>query len=284
LSGKYSDYAQLVKLRLSAFVVFSAAMAYLWGTNRNVDTATIWLLSVGGFLITASANAFNQIIERNSDKLMKRTANRPLATGRMLLKEAYILAITLGTTGLFILSQINFLCIALGAAAMFIYACVYTPLKQFTPFSVVPGAIAGSLPVMIGWSAATGYIGKGALLLFLMQFLWQFTHTWAIAWLLNADYNKAGIRMLPFSEKGPSSAAMIVLSTFLIVPSGLLLYMYGVASFFTTGLVTIAGLIMVLFSIKLFFRRTDKLAARLMLSSLAYLPFVLIVLVIDNLL
>ena len=282
LKAKLSDYAQLIKMRLSFLVVFSAAMAYLWATNRNVDSLTIWLLSIGGFFITGSANILNQIIERNSDKLMKRTLNRPLAAERMNVSEAIILAFVLGISGLLILAKINFLCAVLGTLAMFLYVCIYTPLKKITRFSVVPGAIAGSLPVVIGWAAATGAISHEALLLFLIQFIWQFPHTWSIAWLLSDDYNKAGLKMLPTLEKSKTSAMFIVISTFLIIPSGLLLYMYESAGIHVTWLLALAGIFMLLFALRFYRLRTDKSAVGLMLSCFAYLPIVLIILVTEK--
>lgn len=283
LSAKLKDYAQLIKMRLSFLVVFSAAMAYLWATHRNVDTLTIWLLSIGGFFITGASNIFNQIIERDSDKLMKRTLSRPLPAGRMQLSEALTLGIVLGISGLYILSRINFLCFALGLSAMIIYAGVYTPLKNISRLTVIPGAVAGSLPVVIGWVAATGTISREAILLFTIQFIWQFPHTWSIAWLLSDEYNKAGLKMLPTNQKSKTSAILIVLSTFLIIPSGLLLYMYESAGIHVTWLVALAGMIMLLFAFRFYKLRTDKSAVGLMLSCFAYLPVVLIILVAEKL-
>lgn len=283
LKAKLSDYLQLVKVRLSLLVVFSASMAYLWASNRNVDTLTIWLLSIGGFLVTASANVFNQIIEKDSDKFMKRTTKRPLPNGRMKTVEAFVLAITLGVLGLVILSRINFLSAILGASAIILYACVYTPLKKITPLTVIPGAIAGSLPVVIGWVAHTGTINYQAGILFLIQFIWQFPHTWSIAWLLDEEYNKAGIKMLPTAGgRNKISAIIIMLSTFLIIPAAFLLYMYESAGIPVTFLLIISGMILLLFSYKLYRSRTEKSAIGLMLSSFAYLPFVLIILVIEK--
>lgn len=282
LRSKLSDYAQLIKLRLTLLVVFSASMAYLWTTNRNVDTLTIWLLSIGGFFITASANIFNQIIERNSDKLMKRTANRPLPNERMKVNEAVMLSIILGISGVFILSRINLLCAILGISAMIIYTCIYTPLKKITWLTVIPGAAAGSLPVVIGSVAATGEIFRQALLLFLIQFIWQFPHTWSIAWLLNGEYKKAGLKMLPSPGKNKTSAVFILLSTFLIIPSGMLLYMYESAGIHVTWLLALAGIFMLLFALRFYRLQTDKSAVGLMLSCFAYLPFILIILVVEK--
>ncbi len=277
------DVSQLIKLRLSFLVVFSASMAYLWATNRNVDSTTIWLLSIGGFLITGSANIFNQVIERNSDKLMKRTLNRPLPDSRMKVGEAVSIAIVLGMSGLFLLSLINSLSAFLGAIALIIYAGIYTPLKKVTPLTVIPGAIAGSLPVMIGCVAANGDISGKAWILFLLQFIWQFPHTWSIAWLLNDEYKKAGIKMLPASGgRNTASAIIIMISTFLIIPAGWLMYMYESSGAPVSGLLAIAGIALTIMSYKLYRKRTDKSAVGLMLSSFAYLPLVLIILVVEK--
>jgi protoheme IX farnesyltransferase len=281
-SKKTADYVQLIKLRLTLLVVFSSAMAYLWATDRNVDTLTIWLLSSGGFLITASSNIFNQIIEARLDGLMKRTAKRPLPDGRISKKEAFWMGLLTGMTGLLILSKINFLSIMLGAAAMMIYIFLYTPLKTTTWLAVVPGAIAGSLPVVIGCIAASNSITHQALLLFSLQFLWQFPHTWSIAWLLNDDYNRAGIKLLPANEKNKKAASLITLSTFLMIPAAFLLYMYELSGILVTGVIALAGIILLVFSIQFYQKRTDKSAVRLMLNSLAYLPLVLLILVAEK--
>ncbi len=281
IKSHLADYTQLIKMRLSFLVVFSASMAYLWATDRHVEPLTIWMLSIGGFLITGAANTFNQVIERNSDKLMKRTLTRPLPGGRMKVSEALTFGIILGTIGALFLFKINALCGILGLAAMLIYAAVYTPLKKITPFTIFPGAVAGSLPVVIGCVAATGEITKGAVILFAIQFIWQFPHTWSIAWLLDEEYNKAGIKMLPTSGgRNKTSAIIILLSTFLIIPAVLLLYMYQSAGVNVTWALVLAGVVFSISAYRLYIEQTNKYALRLMLSSFAYLPFVLIVLVL----
>jgi protoheme IX farnesyltransferase len=280
--AKIADYVQLIKLRLSLLVVFSAAMAYLWASNRHVDALTIWLLSIGGFFITASSNIFNQVMEKKSDKLMKRTALRPLPDSRMKTGEAVSLAILLGITGLFLLLKINFLSFVLGFTAMLIYIAVYTPMKKLSSLTVIPGAVAGSLPVVIGWVAAKGEITHEALILFLIQFIWQFPHTWSIAWLLNDEYKKASIKMLPTRDKGNTSAMLILLSTFLIIPSGFLLYTYESAGIHVMWMLALAGIITFFFALRFYKLRTDKSAVGLMLSCFAYLPIVLIILVTEK--
>ncbi len=281
IQSRLADYTQLIKMRLSFLVVFSASMAYLWATDRHVDVLTIWLLSVGGFFITGAANTFNQIIERSSDKLMKRTSTRPLPEGRMNVTEALLFGFTLAIAGAALLFKINMLCGFLGITAMLIYAGIYTPLKRITPLTIFPGAVAGSLPVVIGCVAATGEITKGAVILFAIQFIWQFPHTWSIAWLLDDEYSKAGIRMLPTSGgRNKASAIIILLSTFLIIPAGLLLYMYQSAGVNVTWALVLAGVGFSVFAYKLYKERTHKSALGLMFGSFAYLPFVLIVLVL----
>ena len=282
LRQRLSNYAQLVKVRLSLLVVFSAAMSYLWATNRQVDTLTIWLLSAGGFLITGAANILNQILEKKSDGLMKRTASRPLPDARMKTTEAILLAFILGISGLAMLAYINFLSFVLGLSAMIIYVGIYTPMKKRTSLTVIPGAVAGSLPVVIGWVAARGSVSHEAVLLFLLQFIWQFPHTWSIAWLLNDDYKKADLKMLPTLEKNNISAMLILLSTFLIIPSGFLLYMYESAGVHVTWMLALAGLITLFFAFRFYRLRTDKAAVGLMLSCFAYLPIVLIILVTEK--
>ena len=282
LKAKIKDYCQLLKIRLSLLVVFSASMSYLWATHRNVQTRTIFLLSIGGFLITGAANVINQVLERRSDKLMKRTKLRPLPDERMGVPEAMVLSLTSAATGLFLLFQINALSALLGGCAMVIYAFIYTPLKKKTWLTIVPGAVAGSLPVVIGVVAATGVINYQAVVLFLIQFIWQFPHTWSIAWLQDDEYLKSGIRLLPSSGKGKVTAFVIMVSTFLMIPASFLLAMYEAAGIHVCWIIALAGLGVTYFSWVHYKSRSDKSAVRLMLSSIAYLPLVLIVLVVEK--
>lgn len=284
LFKKLSDYLQLIKLRLTLFVVFSAAMAYLWSTNKQVDPLIIWLLSIGGFCVTACANILNQLIEQKTDFLMKRTKNRPLAAGRMSNFEAIMLAILFGTVGLICLVMINPISFLLGIIAIIVYALVYTLLKKKTVFAVVPGAIAGSLPILIGCASANGNLGTEALFLFGIQFIWQFPHTWSIAWLLDDDYTNAGIKMLPTESKSSKSALIILFSSFLTIPSGLLMFMYGFASIHVAWLIAIVGSMLTIFAYQLLQNQTNKSAMKVMFGSFIYLPFVLLVLIIDKIL
>lgn len=276
------DCGQLMKLRLSVVVVFSSSMAYLWACNRHVDVKTIWLLSIGGFFITAASNALNQVLERKQDALMKRTAQRPLPTGRLPLRQALLLAAVWGIAGAALLLQINLLCGMLGIAALLIYVLVYTPMKKISSLAVLPGAVAGSLPVVIGVAAAAGTLVPAAVTLFIFQFIWQFPHTWTIAWLQNDDYNKAGFKMLPSCQKGDWPAFLIMLSTFLIIPACLLLHMYKSVGASVAWILALAGSGLLILSITHYRLQSQKSALALMLSCLAFLPLAFIVLVIEK--
>lgn len=283
LSGVLRDYAQLVKIRLSLLVVFSASMAYLVEAHQSVDTLTIWLLSIGGFLITGAANTCNQVREQDSDKLMKRTCTRPLPGNRLSKKSARIFALIIGSAGIALLLWINLFSAVLGLVAFLMYVFAYTPLKKVGPVAVIPGAIAGSLPILIGCTAATGSITLTSMLLFFIQFIWQFPHTWSIAWMLDEEYNRAGIHMLPSrGGKNRTSAVIILASTFLLIPAAYLMYEYAIAGRAVFALVATAGLILTLFSLFLLRNIERRSALRLMLASFFYLPMVLIALVLDR--
>jgi len=279
--NRVAEYSQLIKVRLSSLVVFSAAMAYLWSMPGSINVTIILLVCVGGFLITGAANTLNQVIEKDSDKLMKRTFERPLADERLTMKEALIFAAVIGVTGLALLYFISPVCAILGSLAITIYAAVYTPLKKISRVTVIPGAIAGSIPVVIGSIAAAGKLTPEALILFSVQFVWQFPHTWSIAWLLDEEYKKAGIKMMP--DKGGRNAIssiMILASTLLTIPLGLIFYYVGWINIPACICLTVAGLGFSFFAFRLYRVRTVKAALGVMFGSFAYLPFVQVALVI----
>jgi heme o synthase len=199
--SKIRDYAQFIKLRLASLVVLSAAIGYVIGA-QEVDWKKMLMLILGGFLVTGASNGFNQIIERNLDKLMDRTQGRPLPQERMSVNESFIIAAIMGLMGIAILwIFMNPLSGVLGMLALILYTVVYTPLKQMTPFAVFVGAFPGAIPPLLGHVASTSGFGEiqfEAWLLFVMQFMWQFPHFWAIAWVLDEDYKKAGIKKQDF--------------------------------------------------------------------------------------
>src|SRR5436190_16652519 len=197
IGAKLGDYAQLMKMRLSSLVVFSAAMGYLVATGADFSWPQLWLLMLGGFLVTGSSNGFNQVLEKDLDKLMDRTTRRPLPDSRMSNAEASVASLLMGVGGVAILWVfMNPLTGILSLCSLLIYAFVYTPLKRITPFAVFVGAIPGAIPPMLGWVAARNQIGLQALILYAIQFIWQFPHFWAIAWVLDDDYKKAGFHLL----------------------------------------------------------------------------------------
>jgi len=281
---KLQDYSMLVKTRLNLTVVFSAIIGALLAFKLDFAYLQLFFLGVGGFLVTGSANAINQIIEKNHDRRMKRTANRPLATGRMSETEAVLIAGISGVIGLLILGYcFNALAALIGAISLFSYAFIYTPLKRVGPVAVFVGAIPGALPPVIGWVAATGTLGFEAYVLFGIQFLWQFPHFWAIGWLGDKDYRKAGFKMSP--KLGGQSKYMafqiVVYTAFLIVVS-LMPVVFGMVSIYFVPAALILGAMLLYTGIQLFLQCNNKAALKVMLASVIYLPLLQIALVVSR--
>jgi protoheme IX farnesyltransferase len=237
-----------------------------------------------GFLVTGSSNGFNQIIERDLDKLMNRTRMRPLITGKMSVNEAYYIASISGFLGLGILwIALNPLSGILGALALFLYVAVYTPLKQITPLAVFVGAFPGAIPPMLGYIAYSGEFGLEPGLLFAVQFMWQFPHFWAIAWKANDDYAKAGFRLLPSKGgKDLTSAFMILLYSLFMILVSILPTVFGFTSSTALTLTLFAGLLMLWPSIQLFQKKSDKAATKVMFASFIYVPIILVAWYIDK--
>lgn len=285
IAAKISDYKQLVKFRLASIVVFSAGMGYLLAVDGIIPWGSIVLVMLGGFLITGSANALNEIIEKDYDKLMTRTAGRPLPTNRMSTVEALLVAGIAGVAGIFILAYyFNYLSALIGALSLLTYAFIYTPLKRISNIAVFVGAIPGALPPMIGWVAYTGTIGLEAFVLFSIQFLWQFPHFWAIAWVSHEDYQKAGFQLLPASEgRSRTSAFYAMVYVLFLLPVSLFPYFMGMSGLVSAIIIFLVGVLFLIQSIQLYTSVDNKSAVRLMLGSFLYLPVVLLALVIDKL-
>lgn len=284
LKLKLTDYHQLAKTRLTLTVVISAVLGYLIAVPDTVSLTILLALSTGGFLVVASANALNQVIEKNYDSLMERTLNRPVAQNRMSVLEASLFAIITGILGVTILGiYLNSLSASLGLIALLSYAFLYTPLKRMSPWAVFVGAIPGAIPPLIGWTAATASIDQGAIVLFAIQFIWQFPHFWSIAWILDDDYQKAGYRLLP-DKKGRSlaSARMNFIFSLILLGIGFVPYFSGMCGVVSTIVIAFCGLLMVLQSYKLLKSFNNKDAKRLMFLSILYNPVVLIALMIDK--
>ncbi|AEV32886.1 protoheme IX farnesyltransferase [Owenweeksia hongkongensis DSM 17368] len=285
LSGKFKAVTELTKARLNLSVVYSAMAGYLLGANA-ISGLTMLYLGIGGFLVVGAANGFNQIIERDRDLLMKRTMNRPLPTGRLSVLEAMIACTIMAFVGLYLLFLINPLTVGFGAFALFMYVLVYTPLKAVGPIAVFVGALPGAIPALLGWVAATNDFDIEPGVLFAMQFLWQFAHFWAIGWIADEEYKKAGYVLLPSRERDTRTATQIVLYTLFTIPVSLLPF-FGITgslslSWVAALIILAAGIFFLIKAIKLFKTREIKDARALMFASIIYLPVVQLVYVIDK--
>lgn len=289
--SKIRDYVQLVKLSLSIMVVFSSVISYLLAPKIvEYDWVMIVLLFAGGMLVTGSANAINQVVEKDTDAMMKRTAKRPVASGRMSVQEGWAFAIITGALGVFILGNyFNWLSAGLAAFSLFLYAFIYTPLKKVNSIAVLVGAIPGALPCLIGWAAGNDQLTTGGWILFALQFFWQFPHFWAIAWVAHKDYSSAGFKLLP-ADKGPTkfTALQTVIYSLLLLPVTLLPYYTGMCSYQDTRgvislvLVVLANMFMLWRSITLYRKMDIASARKVMFGSYLYLPVVLLALLMSK--
>lgn len=284
--GKIKDYSEFLKLRLASLVVLSSVICYALATDEFNLTIMVALI-LGGTFLTGASNGFNEIIEKDLDALMDRTKGRPLPTSKMTVTEAWIAASVFGTLGIGILwLMINPMCGILGLLALFLYAVVYTPMKRKTPFAVFVGAFPGSIPPMLGCVAATegfGQITLLSLLMFAVQFIWQFPHFWAIAWRVHEDYLKAGFKMLPSAggrDKG--TAFQIVVYTIGLIPVSLLPTFFGYTGTISAIVAVIAGMIFTKQAIDLYRSLSSEDAKKLMFGSFVYLPVVQLAYLLDK--
>ena len=282
LKLKLRDYSQLTKMRLATLVVFSAAMAFMTAPG-DVDFVKMGWLVLGGFLVTGSANGFNQVMERELDKLMDRTKTRPLPSNRMGVNEALMVCIVTGLVGVFVLwYYTNLASAVLGLLAILLYTLVYTPMKRKSPIAVFIGAVPGAIPPLLGWIAATGNFNTAALLLFAIQFLWQFPHFWAIAWVLDDDYKKAGFNLLPTGKRDKGSAMQTVLYTISLIPVAVMPWVFGVSGWLSLVLMLAVTFYFLFQAVQLYRDCSIESARKLMYGSFFYLPVVQIAMVIDK--
>lgn len=282
---KIKDYLQLIKPSLSIMVVFSSVISYLLAPKVvEYDWWMIILLFAGGMLVTGSANAINQVVEKDTDAIMKRTSKRPVAAGRMSVEEGWAFAIIAGALGIFILGNyFNWLSAGLAMFSLFLYAFIYTPLKKVSSISVLAGAVPGALPCLIGWAAGDDKLSAGGWILFALQFFWQFPHFWAIAWIVHKDYLSAGFKLLPANE-GPTkfSALQTVIYSLLLLPVTLAPYFTGMCSYddvrgmISLILVLLANGFMMIRCINLYREMDLSSARKVMFGSYIYLPVVLL--------
>jgi protoheme IX farnesyltransferase len=275
-TSKLRDYATFMKFRLASLVVISAAIAFAVASKELNWVKMGWLV-LGGFLVTGSSNGFNQILERDLDKLMTRTQNRPLPQDRMSVAEAMVLASVTGIAGIVILwIFMNPLSGILGLLALILYTVVYTPLKRVTPFAVFVGAFPGAIPPLLGCVAATDGFGSIELIgwiLFAGQFIWQFPHFWAIAWVLDDDYKKAGFKMLPSpGGRDKSSAFQVLVYTLFLYPISLMPVMFQFSGFISSLIISFCSIYFLYQAYVLYKECTVEAARKLMFGSFFYLP------------
>ena len=280
----FTDIVKLSKVRLTSSVVFSAIAGYIIAANQFNLLMVIYLV-LGGFFVVAASNGFNQLLEKDYDKLMQRTADRPLPTNRMSISEVFWISFLMGLLGIFLLYRINFLTGFFGTLSILLYVLIYTPLKRISPISVFVGAFPGAIPFMLGWVAATNDFDIEPGILFAIQFLWQFPHFWAIAWVCNDDYEKAGFKMLP-GKKDKSTAWKNVVYTFFLIPLSIL-PAFGITgnlklSLIATILVFVLGIWFFKIALTLHQKLTDESAVRLMFASFIYLPSIQLIFILDK--
>ncbi|MFT7150569.1 MAG: protoheme IX farnesyltransferase [Nonlabens sp.] len=280
---KAKAYVELTKLRLSLVVSFSSAFGYVLAMRGSVDWMQLTMLFIGGFLISGASCTINQVLEVEYDKVMKRTQGRPLPTNRLTNSEALWFAGIVAILGLYmLLIWTNWLTVGLAALSMILYSFVYTPLKRVGPVAVFVGALPGALPPLLGWTAATGDITHAAMIIFGIQFIWQFPHFWAIAWVADEDYKKAGFKLLPVKgEKDLKTAFQIMTYTLFLIPMGLLPMYFGLTGINSAVVATVCGVLFLASTIKLMKDQSRKSALRIMFGSFLYLPIVQIAYLLD---
>ena len=282
--AKARAFWELLKFRLSLLVAFSCAFGYVLA-SPVVNWHVLPMLFIGGFLVSGASIVVNQIIERDLDKLMSRTKNRPLPTGRLSANEAITFCVLCLSAGLIILLiYTNVFTTMLAIVSMILYSFVYTPLKRVGPIAVFAGAIPGALPPLLGWTAATGFISYEAIIIFGIQFIWQFPHFWAIAWVADDDYKKAGFKLLPSpgGQKDLNTAIQIMIYTLFLIPLGLLPATFGITGINSAIAVTICGVLFLAQTFSLMKSGDRRSALKIMFGSFLYLPIVQIAYLLDK--
>lgn len=279
-----TDFGLLVKFKLTLLVLFSAVMSYAIVCEGAVNWGVMLLLAVGGFFVTGSANALNQVLERDYDRLMPRTANRPVVTGRMTVSTAVLLAGLMALVGITMLTLLNPLAGFLGTLSLISYAFVYTPMKRHTPLAVVVGAVPGALPLIIGCVAHEGFISPMAWMLFALQFLWQFPHFWAVAWLADEDYKKAGFYLLPSrnGEKDKTTGLLSMVFCLLLAGSAVLSFALGYIGGVAAGVLVLLNGYWAWHCWQLHETCERAAARKQMFISFLHLPLSLLVLLLDK--
>lgn len=283
MATKTQAYWELLKPRLSFLVAFSCAFGFVLA-SPTIHWNTLIIFFIGGFLLSGASVTINQIIERDLDKLMTRTQNRPLPTGRVTVQEAAVFAGICFVISIAILLRVtNGLTTILSIVSMGLYCFVYTPIKRVGSIAVFVGAIPGALPPLLGWIAATGTITHEAWIIFGIQFVWQFPHFWAIAWVADEDYKKAGFKLLPWGgQKDLNTAIQIMIYTLFLLPLGLLPAKFGITGIDSAIVATICGVLFLAQTFSLMKTGSQQSAMRIMFGSFLYLPIVQITFLLDK--
>src|SRR5690606_25131446 len=281
----FTDFKEITKAGLAISVVFSSIAGYFLGAVE-VSFSAVLLLAFGGYCMVGASNAYNQIIEKDLDALMNRTKNRPIPSGRMSVNTALTLAVVLTIVGIVSLYFLNPKTAMFGAISIFLYTSVYTPLKTKTTLAVFAGAFPGAIPFMLGWVAATDNFGVEPGILFMIQFFWQFPHFWALGWMLDEDYKKGGFKMLPTGKKDRGTALQIIMYTiWMMVISIVPVFGFtGRLQLSITGaaIILLMGMVMLFYAFKLYEKRDNASARKLMLASVSYITLMQLVYVIDK--
>lgn len=283
-ASKARAYVELLKPRLSMLVAFSCAFGYALAVGGDLQWGVLSMLTLGGFLLSGASVCVNQILEKDLDKLMTRTRNRPLPSERLTTQEAMVFAlVTLLASVVILWVYTNPLTVILSVISMILYSFVYTPLKRVGPVAVFVGAIPGALPPLLGWIAATGQITHEALIIFGIQFIWQFPHFWAIAWVCDDDYKKAGFKLLPSGGgKDHNTSIQIAIYTLFLLPLGLLPAKFGITGIDSAIVVTLCGVGFLAQTFSLMKTGSQASAKRIMFGSFLYLPVVQIAFLLDK--
>jgi protoheme IX farnesyltransferase len=284
LVSRFRDYSQLLKPNLSIMVVFSSVIGYLLAPGIQFEWNSVLILFLGGILVTGGANTINQILEREGDAKMKRTMERPLPDGRMSVTEAWLFAGLCGIAGVLLLgTYFNAFTGLLSLISLLLYGFAYTPMKRIHPIAVLIGAIPGAMPPLLGWAAATGSLGAGGWILFLIQFFWQFPHYWAIAWVGYDEYQKAGISMLPSQERTSKFTAMqCMFYSLILIPMAMMPRTAEMSGNIGMWISMLCGVAYFATSFVFYLKNDYASAKRVMFSSFIYLPVVLLALLIDK--
>jgi len=284
VSRMIEDFKLLTKWRLSMTVVFTSMMAFILASPGMVDWIGLAILTLGGMMVTGAANALNQVLEKEYDRMMKRTENRPLATGRMTTSTAVLIAGFMTLGGISLLAFFNVWASFLGMLSLVSYAFVYTPMKRVSSLAIPVGALPGALPILIGAVAVQGEITAFALALFTIQFFWQFPHFWAIGFLGFEDYKKAGFKFLPGvnGQRDEKTGLHSFIYAMLLVFVPFLFWWNGDASIISVLAIAITSLVYAKYGWNLYKENSDAAAKKLMFFSFAYMPIVLFVLLVEK--